>query len=79
MSDRYPLYSKKPLTLKEMAIICVGEQVDLKNVSREVPQNIRQNATYVVDASGLNKSDITTDLTVYMGHSCPSEKVRFSL
>ena len=67
---------KQRMAIKEMAIVCIGEQVKSKdNISKEVPQNIRQNATYVVDSSSLNRRDLTTDLTVYTGHSCPSEKV----
>ena len=71
------MYSEKKLSLKEMAKICIGmEMEDPTKMCRAVPTNITYNATFVIDTrESVKNCDKTTDLIVYDGHSCPNEKV----
>ena len=70
---RFPLFSTQRVKLVKMADICIAGNISDELVCKGVPQNVYQDAVFVVDLERVQLSDLTTDGVIWCKHTSPVE------
>eukprot|EP00112_Aurelia_sp_Birch-Aquarium-sp1_P008983 Seg2006.2 transcript_id=Seg2006.2/GoldUCD/mRNA.D3Y31 product="hypothetical protein" protein_id=Seg2006.2/GoldUCD/D3Y31 len=70
---RFPVLSTKRMKLVKMADICIAGNISDELVCKGVPQNVYQDAVFVVDLEKVQLSDLTTDGVIWCKHTSPME------
>ena len=61
--------------MEDLAKICIGSVIADEFILKVVPQNIFEDAVFVIDTNVVSDKDISTDGIIYDEHSVPSELI----